>query len=526
MAEVTDQKSSKKTSPRRRVASTNDHSNQTFETPCSSPPTVPAHPHSEPTALATSGLSPLAAEDLKISKTRTTTKRRTSKVDALVSSVRSSPPTDSSLPGVVPTMDDSALSETPCPPRQKAAGRKTFPEDKGDIEDRESSDLIQMYVNRNHFMIWYTFSTIRQAVCPIEYPSMRYFQSNSSRLLDHRLRILHQTLRRKLASRVSKESHLSHQARPAAARAKMKEMTHPFVSNRMIHFRSKDLVGPIHLGDLAHLVISIDPMDPTYPMDPTDHVNLTYPASPTDPASPTYLVDPTDLVNPTDPASPTYLVNLTDPVDPTDLVNLTYPVDPIDLGNPTDPKDPTDLVNPTDPASPTYLVGPSFLVNPTHPMEPTSLVNPTYPMDPTNPVNPTDPLIPISLVGPTYPVLSNTMIQLWLKESNSQHSLSPTHPHPVWSNTTIHLCWKVSKNPQDPVGPTHPISSHTMIHLCLKNLIGRIHLLSRIATKGVGVPNPSILSMNLESRRRNLPISRNPTLTLPYRKPALGCSVA
>ena len=120
MAEVIDQKSSKKTPPRRRVASTTNYGNQTFETPYSSRPTLPAHTHSDPTALATQRFSGHSIKDSEVSKGTNAKKRKTSSVDPNAPSVRSSPLADSSLNGAIPSPDDNATPETPCPPRLKA----------------------------------------------------------------------------------------------------------------------------------------------------------------------------------------------------------------------------------------------------------------------------------------------------------------------------------------------------------------------------------------------------------------------
>lgn len=122
MAEITDQKSSKKNTPRPRIASTTIQSNQTFETPYSKRPTLPAHPHSDPTALATHRFSGLSIKDSEVSKGRNPKKRKTSSVDPQAPSMRSSPLADSSLNGVIPTTDDNTTPETPCPPRPKARG--------------------------------------------------------------------------------------------------------------------------------------------------------------------------------------------------------------------------------------------------------------------------------------------------------------------------------------------------------------------------------------------------------------------
>lgn len=120
MAEITDQKSSKRSPPQRRVASATNQSNQTSETPKLKRPSLPAHPHSEPTAPATHKSSDLSAEDMMVSKGSNSKKRKTSSVDAFAPSMRSSPFIDSSLTGKIPTTDDSATPETPCPPRPKA----------------------------------------------------------------------------------------------------------------------------------------------------------------------------------------------------------------------------------------------------------------------------------------------------------------------------------------------------------------------------------------------------------------------
>ena len=120
MAELTDQKFSKKSPPRRRGASTTYQSTQTLETPNSRRPPLPAHPHSEPTALAKHGVADLPDGELEVPKGRNSKKKKTSSVDALAPSVRLSPRVDSNPTGGIPTTGDSATPETPRPPRPKA----------------------------------------------------------------------------------------------------------------------------------------------------------------------------------------------------------------------------------------------------------------------------------------------------------------------------------------------------------------------------------------------------------------------